>query len=172
MNPKPNALKPAQFYRADDYRVDESLGWLLKRIKQSIVHMADQRLGALDITHAQWGPLIRLRMAGPHSTVALGRELDMDAGALTRLLDRLEAKGLVQRQRSEADRRVVMVSLSEEGQRATAALPSVLSDIFNAHLAGFSEAEWRTLLNLLQRIVANGEALRAAAAERSSTDTE
>ncbi|MDT8998697.1 MarR family transcriptional regulator [Paucibacter sp. APW11] len=168
MSPSSKAPQPATFYRADSYRTEESIGWLLKRIKQSIVRMADERLDALDLTHAQWGPMLRLRLSGASTTAALGRDLDIDAGALTRLLDRLEAKGLVQRERSSSDRRVVMVSLTEEGARATASLPSVLSEIFNAHLAGFTEAEWRTLIGLLQRIVANGEALREQAATDKS----
>jgi len=39
--------------------------------------------------------------------------------------------------------------------------------VFNAHLAGFSMEEWRTLLSLLSRMLANGEALRQAAPESS-----
>ncbi|MEO3713978.1 MarR family winged helix-turn-helix transcriptional regulator [Roseateles flavus] len=156
---------PAAFYSADTYRSQDSIGWLMHRIKQSIVHLADKRLCQHGLTHAQWAPMLKLRLHGPHSTVQLGKELDMDAGALSRLLDRLEAKGLVQRERSSTDRRVVQVSLSEEGQRVTAELPAVLSEVFNAHLAGFTEAEWRTLIELLQRLMANGEALREASKE-------
>jgi len=157
-----SSSKPVNFYSADTYRVDESLGWLVKHLMQSIVYQADRRLGPHDLTHAQWGPLLRLRFMGPSSSAALGRELDMDAGALTRLLDRLEAKRLIQRERSSEDRRVVIVSLSEEGARLTAKVPAILSEVFNAHLAGFSHEEWRTLIQLLQRAVATGDALRAA----------
>lgn len=163
MSKKPS---PACLYSADTYQSQESLGWLLNRLKQSIVHHADKRLCLHDMTVAQWGPMMRLRLAGPKSTLQLGRELDMDAGALTRLLDRLEAKGLVRRERSSSDRRVVNVSLSEEGERVTAEVPAVLSDVFNAHLAGFSHEEWRMLISMLQRMIANGDALREA-----STDT-
>lgn len=155
----------ASFYSADTYKPEESLGWLVKRLMQSIVSQADRRLGPHDLTHAQWGPMLRLRFTGPSSSAALGRELDMDAGALTRLLDRLEAKGLIQRERSSEDRRIVIVSLSEEGLRLTAEVPAILAEVLNAHLAGFSHAEWRTLIQLLQRAVATGDALRAASKE-------
>ncbi|MDL5033401.1 MarR family transcriptional regulator [Pelomonas sp. APW6] len=158
-------LPPASFYSADTYRSQDSIGWLMHRIKQSIVHLADKRLCQHDLTHAQWAPMLRLRLHGPSSTLQLSKDLDVDAGALSRLLDRLEAKGLVVRERSSTDRRVVQVSLSEEGQRVTAELPAVLSEVFNAHLAGFTEAEWRTLIELLQRLVANGEALRESSKE-------
>ncbi|QPF73914.1 MarR family transcriptional regulator [Roseateles sp. DAIF2] len=162
------APPPADFYNAASYAPGESLGWLVKRVQQSIVHQADKRLGEHGLTHAQWGPLIRLFFLGACPAAQLAADLGLDAGALTRLLDRLEAKGLVQRDRSSSDRRVVLITLTDAGRGLTDILPAVLSDIFNAHLAGFSREEWQTLMSLLRRMLANGEALRAA--ENSSSN--
>lgn len=156
--------KAAHFYKPDSYRRDESLGWLLKRVMANLVHQGDRRMTPLGLTHAQWSPLLRLRLSGPAPAATLAAEMDIDAGAATRLLDRLEAKGLVQRERASHDRRVVMVSLTEAGAQATAGVPTVLAEIFNDFLAGFSEAECRSLISMLQRLLANGEALRAAEA--------
>lgn len=164
------AAPPADFYSADTYQPGESLGWLLKRIQQSIVHQADKRLAEHGLTHAQWAPLIRLHFAGTCASAQLAAELDLDAGALTRLLDRLEAKGLVARERSSTDRRVVLIDLTPAGRRITDRLPSILSEIFNAHLAGFSREEWQTLMALLRRVLANGEALRANSATGAAPD--
>jgi DNA-binding MarR family transcriptional regulator len=55
---------------------------------------------------------------------------------------------------------VVRVALTPEGEAAIAEVPAVMSAIMNDHLAGFSEAEWRLMLSLLQRMLRNGEALR------------
>ena len=162
---------PADFYSADSFTTEASLGWLLRQIKQSMVLEADKMLGQLDLTHAQWAPMLRLRFNGPMSSAALARELAMDGGAMTRLLDRLEAKNLVRRDRSAEDRRVVMVSLTEVGSTAMAAAPGVLSKVYNDHLAGFTDQEFRTLVSLLQRIVANGHAIRdGLCAESSAQD--
>ncbi len=90
----------------------------------------------------------------------LARWLQLDAGSMTRLLDRLERKGLCQRIRSTQDRRVVTVRITPAGRAAVANVPTVLSAVMNAHLAGFTHAEWQTLKNLLQRMVATGEAMR------------
>lgn len=152
----------ANFYNPATYTRNDSIGWLLRKLKASIVQQAELRLGRHGLTHAQWGPLLILKLGGSCSTAHLVRELDTDAGALTRLLDRLEAKDLVKRERSSEDRRVVMVALTEAGQALTANLSEVLSDVFNAHLDGFSHEEWRLLLSLLHRMLANGDALRAA----------
>ncbi|MBV8468706.1 MAG: MarR family transcriptional regulator [Burkholderiaceae bacterium] len=156
---------PASFYSAETYTSDESLGWLMQRLKQSIVHMADQSMCKHDLTHNQWGTMFRLHMLGSVTTASLCREMEVDAGAMSRMLDRLEAKGLIVRERSQDDRRVVMVSLSGAGKQLAAELPGVLSHVFNAHLSGFTYEEWRTLINLMQRMLANGEALRACSKE-------
>ena len=92
----------------------------------------------------------------------LARWLQLDAGAMTRLLDRLEAKGLCKRVRSTEDRRVVQVELTPDGELAVAEVPAVLAEVMNAHLAGFSKTEWQALKGYLQRMLATGEALRDA----------
>jgi DNA-binding PadR family transcriptional regulator len=91
------------------------------------------------------------------------------SGATTRLLDRLEGKGLLRRERSTSDRRVVHVALTPEGQAIASQVPEVLCRVLNRHLSGFTHDEWMLLRGLLERILANGEALRlsqsAAAAQ-------
>jgi len=84
----------------------------------------------------------------------------MDAGAMTRLLDRLEAKGLVRRVRSPDDRRVVNLELTPEGREAAKTIPEVLSTLQNQCLAGFTEDEWQTLKGLLRRVLVNAQALQ------------
>ena len=88
---------------------------------------------------------MRLRSAGPSTVADLARWLQLDADATTRLLDRLEKRGLCERVRSTADRRVVDVELTAEGEASIAEVPSVLATVMNAHLAGFSKTEWQAL---------------------------
>ena len=83
---------------------------------------------------------------GEATTVAeLARQSQMDAGAMTRLLDRLETKGLLRRVRATEDRRVVQLELTPEGQQLASEVPAVLAEVMNAHLAGFSKTEWQAL---------------------------
>ncbi len=150
------------FYRADTLHADNSLGLLFKRVLGSIAHEVDRRLAPNDLTHAQWVPLYKLYRGECATMAELARDLQMDPAAMTRALDRLEAKGLVTRERSQADRRVLTLTLSAEGRRIASVVPAALADVFNAHLAGFTQEEWATLIELLQRMLANGEALREA----------
>lgn len=152
-----------QFYKASCYSAQESVGYLMKRVMLSIVHQADKRLASVDLTSAQWGPLLRTRELGQATVADLARWANTDAGAMTRLLDRLERKGLCARERSRDDRRVVLVSLTPEGEAAVANVPAVLAEVMNLHLKGFTEAEWLTLKSLLNRMAETGESLRDAA---------
>ena len=77
-------------------------------------------------------PLLKLHM-GQASTVAeLARECQLDAGAMTRLLDRLEAKGLCGACAPTDDRRVVNLELTDEGRAAAEEIPAVLCRVQNA----------------------------------------
>jgi DNA-binding MarR family transcriptional regulator len=158
----PRSAAPVSFYEADGYCAEESVGFLMKRIGLSIVTQIDKRLDMHGLTSAQWGPLMRLRKAGPQPVADLARWLQLDAGATTRLLDRLETKGLCKRVRSTEDRRVVVVELTADGAAAVAEVPAVLAEVMNLHLAGFSKTEWLALKGYLQRMLATGEALRDA----------
>ena len=64
--------------------------------------------------------------------------------------------------RSTADRRVVQVELTPDGEAAICHVPGVLAEVMNAHLAGFSKTEWQALTTYLQRILKTGEAMRDA----------
>lgn len=153
---------PADFYRPNEHSADESVGYLVRRLLTSFRQEIDKRLEPHGLTNAQWEPLFKLNK-GIASTVAeLAREMQTDPGATTRLLDRLEAKGLCKRVRSTEDRRVVNLELTPEGEAAADKIPGVLAEVMNAHLAGFSKTEWQALTGYLRRMLANGENLRGA----------
>ena len=122
-----------------------------------ITQAADKRLEPQGITHAQWGPLFMLRRCRASTVAELARELQTDPGAMTRLLDRLECKGLCRRVRSTDDRRVVNLELTPEGEVAADMVPAELAQILNEHLAGFSKTEWTQLKDFLRRMLENGE---------------
>lgn len=157
----PAPLKGVDFYKPETFRSDDSVGYLMRRIMLGLVTHVDRQLEKHDLTHAQWMPLFLLRRTGQASTLAeMSRELQLDAGALTRTLDRLEAKGLLKRERSTKDRRVVHLALTDEGVAASAHVPKVLCETLNVYLDGFSHGEWQTLLDFLRRMAHNAEQVR------------
>ena len=153
-------LPDATFYKVERYCSEDSIGFLMRRIILSLINEVDRRLESQGLTHAQWTPLFLLYKGKASTLAELARELNIDPGALTRTLDRLEAKGLCTRVRSTEDRRVSHLALTAEGLAAAAQVPSVLSEVQNAYLKGFTEAEWRQLLDMLRRLSANAEAFK------------
>ncbi|WP_459741129.1 MarR family winged helix-turn-helix transcriptional regulator, partial [Pseudomonas aeruginosa] len=83
-------------------------------------------------------------------------KMSYDSGSMPLMLDRLERKGLIARARSEQDRRMIELTLTERGLEAARALPSLVATALNAQLEGFSADELATLTGLLQRFIANG----------------
>ncbi|MBP6899311.1 MAG: MarR family transcriptional regulator [Burkholderiaceae bacterium] len=143
--------------------VAQSVGHRLVRLVSLLRREADARMAAHGLTDAQWKPLWLLHIGRATTPAELARELDTDAGAVTRLLDRLEAKGLVARTRSATDRRVVQLALSQAGHSAVAQVPAVLATVNQDLQRGFSEAERQMLTQLLDRLLANAAELPTVA---------
>ncbi len=164
------ASADAPIYSPDALRPESSVGYLMRRTVASIGGAVQRELDGAGLTNAQWLPLLKLSHQGGASTAAeLARDVQLDAGAMTRLLDRLEAKQLVRRVRSQSDRRVVRLELTDAGAQAAAVIPHVLCKVLNAHLQGFSRDEVDMLHGFLARMLANGQAV---AAEPPAADTQ
>lgn len=168
----PDPPPAPRFYQPGQYRPAQSVGYLMRRVIGSILAQADARLAGLDLTYAQWLPLYKLAMGGCDTVAGLARDLEVDPAAMTRALDRLEAKGLVRRERSTVDRRLVHLQLTEAGRQAAGEVPPVMAEVLNQHLAGFSAEEWQQLVGFLQRMLANGERLRRTPAAEPSPAAE
>jgi len=159
-SPKPRRAKA--FYAGDNYAAADSVGYLLNQVMISMRRQVEQAMTAHDLTAAQWYPLWKLKRDGPGTAQELARDMDIDAGAMTRLIDRLAAKGLLQRLRCDTDRRRVMLTLTAAGEAVAGHVPQVLADVNNAYLRDFSRDEWQQLKALLRRMLANGPARAGA----------
>lgn len=157
--PEASATCAAQpgLYLPDNYRADESVGYLVRVLHQSLQRHIDQRMQPYDLTAMQWGPLFLLAQGKGNTAALLAREAGTDAGAMTRMLDRLEAKGLIRRVRSAEDRRVVHLELTADGISAAGQIPQGLCGALNHHLQDFSQTELSHLKSLLRRMIANGQ---------------
>lgn len=152
--------KPCPLYDGRSYQLADSVAHQLINVMLQMRREVDRRMAEHDLTDAQWKPLWMLKIGRASNAIELAREMDIDAGAVTRMLDRLEAKGLLERARSEADRRVVHLRLTAAGEAVAKKVPFVLASVNNDFLRGFTEAEWKQLRRLLTRMGDNGAALQ------------
>src|SRR5260370_32099971 len=75
----------------------------------------DPDLAPLEISAAQYTTISVLAKCGVDSAAQLCKDLSYDAGAMTRMIDRLGAKGLVNRRRCPEDRRLIELGFAEAG---------------------------------------------------------
>ena len=85
-----------------------------------------------------------------------------DNGAMTRILDQLEARGLVERQRSPDDRRVIKLSLTPAGMEMVETLIPLVAAYLNDLMGDFNKTEADQLISLLTRLVARAEQVNEA----------
>lgn len=163
-NPYVDALASPliDFYRAEGYLPDDSVGYLMRRIISLVSQGVERELEPSGLTNAQWVPMLKLYMGRASTAAELARQCDLDAGSMTRLLDRLEAKELCRRIRSSEDRRVVNLELTDAGRAAAQEIPGILCGVQNALLAGFSVEEWKTLQSYLRRMLDTAQTLHAS----------
>jgi DNA-binding MarR family transcriptional regulator len=163
-NPYVDALASPliDFYRAEGYIPDDSVGYLMRRIISLVSQGVERELEPSGLTNAQWVPMLKLYMGRASTAAELARQCDLDAGSMTRLLDRLEAKELCRRIRSSEDRRVVNLELTDAGRAAAQEIPGILCGVQNALLAGFSVEEWKTLQSYLRRMLDTAQTLNAS----------
>jgi DNA-binding MarR family transcriptional regulator len=83
----------------------------------------------------------------------LSKLLGIDTGLMTRMLDKLEDKGLLERSRSLEDRRVVNLNLTVQGEELAARLPDIVPVVLNARLKKFTKSEFKELRRLLYKFL-------------------
>lgn len=157
--------RPCTLYDPASYQMEDSIGYQLLGVMTLMRREVEARMAEHGLTDSQWKPLWMIRCGRADTSLEIARRLDMDAGAVTRLIDRLVTKGLVERERSDSDRRVVHLRLTPAGETASEEVPKVLAAVNNDFLRGFSEAEWKQLRKLLSRLNANGLELQQPAVE-------
>ncbi len=112
----------------------------------------DVAIAAFELSLPQARALQTLEPGNPVPMRDLATSLKCDASNITGIVDRLEARGLVERRSAPGDRRVKALAVTAKGATVRAKLVERLYQVPPA-IAGLSSAEQRTLLDLLQRLV-------------------
>jgi DNA-binding MarR family transcriptional regulator len=138
---------------------------LVFQIVRELRSTLDRGLAPFDVTTQQATLLIRSasREATPHRLAA---PLGTDTAGMTRLLDRLEAKGLLRRRSHPTDRRSIVIQLTADGEALVPHLTPVFESVTGLLLAGLSPEETDQLQTTLQRVLDNLTDVPESAAPR------
>ena len=135
---------------ASDYRLDEQVGFLLRRAHQR--HVAIFAAAIPDLTPPQFAALAKLGEQSECSQNQLGQLVAMDAATIKGVIDRLKARGLVSLSPHDGDKRRVMVSLTEDGKSSLATLRAKALEISVETLSPLSAKDAETFVRLLAKL--------------------
>lgn len=131
--------------------IDEVLVALRRVIRATDLH-SRQLVKSAGLTAPQLLVLQSVRQRGEASSSQLAADISVSLATVTTIVDRLEAKGLVHRERSVQDKRKVRVTLTPAGEQALAGSPQPLQASFTRQFQALQDWEQAQLIASLQRI--------------------
>lgn len=151
----------------DSIRILQSV----RRIAQCVEHHSKRLAVTHNITSPQLVALLAIAQMGPSTLKAIGRAIQLSPSTVVGIVDRLEEKGLVHRQRDTRDRRNVFVAVTAAGQTILANAPSALPNGFSSALGALPEPERQALVVSLEQFATLLEAKIPAEATEVSGST-
>jgi DNA-binding MarR family transcriptional regulator len=143
-------------------RPDEQVETLSRSVVALIFHLSrhlattiDRRMSRFNVTGQQAALLLRTCAAPESSPSHLAPWLGTDNAGMTRLLDRLETKGLIVRRASAADRRAIVVEPTDAGRALAPELVVAFRAVTGQLLDGFTPEELPAVQALLNRLFDN-----------------
>jgi MarR family multiple antibiotic resistance transcriptional regulator len=133
------------------------IGHLIARARSALLTGLDGELEQFGLTGAQFAVLKNVADGTADTAADLCRTMHYDTGSMTRMLDRLEEKSVLRRERCTEDRRVVYLRITDTGNELLPQLRTAAINVLSRHLAGFSPAEVDTLKQFLVRMIENGQ---------------
>ncbi len=134
-----------------EYNLDEQVGFMLRIASQRHAMIFQTHIDG-NLTPTQFSTLIRLSEVGTVSQNQLGRLAAMDIATIKGVVDRLKAKGLIQSEADQVDKRRSVISLLPKGAALVEDLKLAGHKISEKTLAPLNANERKTLLSLLNKI--------------------
>ena len=131
------------------------LGFMITGVRNAIWSAIERELQPLDITAAQFVVFNSIAKGRGRTIGDLCRVLGYDSGAMTRLLDRIEKKGLLRRVANPDDRRSYLIELTEQSAVLVPKAQRLVETVFGELLRGFDEREAVALKASLEKILEN-----------------
>lgn len=128
----------------------------VKMVSSSLMRRVDRHMQPLELTGMQWEPVLMLWLKRADTVAGLARISQVGFASMSRMLDRLEEKDLLRRERSANDRRVVHLHLTPKGKKIANRIWPIVVQGMHVHLDGFKKEELVQFSDFLGRMLANG----------------
>ena len=134
---------------------DQSIGHLTSKTSKKIIHYVNSKLEKFDLTTEQWAVLLRLSKQDKINQKLLAALSGKDQPTLTRILDILMRKALIERHPSSEDRRSFSVHITNKGLVLTKKVAPLLEDVFKDLLNDISDEKLNIYTEVLLHIDEN-----------------
>lgn len=134
------------------YRLEDQVGFLIRRAHQRASAIFSEVMAEHEVTPTQLAALVKLSDVGVASQNELGRLTAMDPATVSGVVSRLIKRGAVRQDQNAGDARLLMVSLTDEGERLAETLKAAGREVSSRTLAPLSEEEQAVFLQLLARM--------------------
>lgn len=137
-----------------DFSIDDTVGYAIYRIGKAMKFELRRsfRNAGMDVTSEQWALLCRLWEQEGRSQKELAECSYKDTANITRMIDVLEGKGIVYRERDTKDRRTYRIYLTDEGRALKEKLIPIFRSESELAFSCLTEEERESLLNMLNRL--------------------
>jgi DNA-binding MarR family transcriptional regulator len=127
-------------------------GFTIAELQRLLRRVYDRRAAGLGLTRAQWLALSRIGRAEGLTQADLAQQLDLDAIAVGRVVDRLEAAGFVERRADPGDRRCWRLHLAPKSDSVMADMKLIADRLRDDILDGVDPEEFATTLRVLGKV--------------------
>jgi DNA-binding MarR family transcriptional regulator len=141
-----------QHYQVSTYKAQLSVGYLVKRAHSLMLDIMEPVIEQRGFSFVQYVVMSSLRDGIAMNPKVICTQFRHDSGALTRIIDQLADRGLLERVRRDRDRRKVELQLTPAGREAIESLIPLVVDKLNEVLTDFSKAEVQESLRLLVKL--------------------
>lgn len=148
----------AQIYDPNRYELRNGVPYLMTRVRMALLAAVEAELAPYGIKGTEYLVLIALANGLAETSSGICTIMSCDPGAMTRKIDGLEEKGLVQRVRDPHDRRAIHLELTAAGKAVYPKVQATAVGVLNGFLRGFTKSEVRELEQYLKRMLANAPA--------------
>jgi len=140
-------------YQAKTYEARNSVGYQVKRAYALMLDGLEPAFAEHGFTYMQYVVLMQLRSGAVQNLRDICVLFRHDSGALTRVVDQLAQRGLVERRRCQQDRRKVNLYLTPAGRSTCEQLIPMVVDRLNSALGDFTRGELDALMRLLGKFI-------------------
>ncbi len=148
-------------HEAKSVDLNGNLAPLLSQVRMAMLSgvdeefLRDEAVASLEVTAAQFVIIANVLKGHANSACELCKYMDYDRGAMSRMIDRLESKGLIRRVPLAHTRRTVALEVTEAGRAAFPKMQACLTKVLNRLLKGVTKTQVREVEKTLKLMLAN-----------------